>query len=254
MTEDATNALIEQLASKLTAEGKEVLSEIQRAADAGLPPEEVADKALTLSLADQGILMKIFEHKVRAHQAEINEAQKVQANASLAMAVIEQAQVLDPSIGEHTSLKGAIEVLERHGEKIPEGLDTNMPMKVPVIEKIEHKKVSIFGGKREDGSFWMSCREHDVHIDALEAYYEYALLTAAAATYNMTGSLNKTASLLDLSGFQPPAGYEAEDGKYVYFGGDALPFWVEENRGRIMALVDSVPAKTVAAGDFYEDR
>jgi hypothetical protein len=198
--------------------------------------------------------MKIFKHKVTAYQVEINEAQKVRANASLAMAVFEQAQELDPSIGEHTSLKEAIEVLERHGKKIPEGLDTKMPVKVPVIEKIEHEKVPVFGGKREDGNFWMSCREHDVHIDALEVYYEYALLTAAAVTYNMTGSLNKTTSLLDLSGFQPPAGYEAEDGEYVYFGDDALPLWVEENRGRIMALVDSVPAKTVAAGDFYKDR
>jgi hypothetical protein len=85
----------------------------------------------------------------------------------------------------------------------------------------------------------------------LETYYEYALLTAAGV-YNKTGSLDIAASALGHAGFQPPLGYEAEDENDYYFGKEALPFWIEENRNRILGLIDSTPAKAIARGETLE--
>lgn len=121
-----------------------------------------------------------------------------------------------------------------------------------MTEKIAHEEISVYGDKDENGQLVTHFGEHDVQLSNLEAYFDYALLTAAAAVYNMTGSLNQVASMLGWVGFQVPLGYEAEDEKYAYSGREALSFWVEENRERIMDLVDSTPAKTIASGDMYE--
>jgi hypothetical protein len=85
----------------------------------------------------------------------------------------------------------------------------------------------------------------------LETYYEYALLTAAAV-YNKTGSLDTAASTLGWAGFQTPSGYEVEDENDYYVGKEALPFWIEENRNRILGLIDSTPAKAIAPGEALE--
>lgn len=121
-----------------------------------------------------------------------------------------------------------------------------------MTEKIIHEEGPVYGDKDENGRLVTHFGRHDEHLLNLEAYFDYALLTAAAAVYNMTGSLNKAASMLSWVGFQAPLGYATEDEKYAYSGRDALPFWVEENRERIMDLVDSTSAKTIASGDMYE--
>jgi hypothetical protein len=36
------------------------------------------------------------------------------------------------------------------------------------------------------------------------------------------------------------------------FGKEAVPFWVEEYRNRILGLIDSTPAKAIARGETLE--
>jgi hypothetical protein len=125
-------------------------------------------------------------------------------------------------------------------------------VEVPAIQKIEHKEIGVYGDKTPEGYFYAHFGAHDELIDRLETYYEYALLTAAAAVYNKTGSLDTAASALGHAGFQPPSGYEVEDENDYYFGKEALPFWIEENRSRILDLIDSTPAKAIARGETLE--
>lgn len=108
------------------------------------------------------------------------------------------------------------------------------------------------GDKTPEGHFYAHFGEHDELIDRLETYYEYALLTAAAGVYSKTGSLDTVASTLGWAGFQAPLGYEAEDENDYAFGKEALPFWIEENCNRILGLIDSPPAKTIARGETLE--
>jgi hypothetical protein len=86
----------------------------------------------------------------------------------------------------------------------------------------------------------------------LETYYEYALLTAAAAVYNKTGSLDTAASTLGWAGFQAPSSYIVEDENVYNVGEEALRFSIEKNRDRILDFIDSPPAKTIAHGQTLE--
>jgi hypothetical protein len=126
-------------------------------------------------------------------------------------------------------------------------------VEVPATEEIEHKEIGEYWGETPEGHFYPHFGEHEELIDRLETYYEYALLTAAGV-YNKTGSLDIVASALGHAGFQPPFGYEAEDENDHYVGKEALPFWIgiDENRNRILGLIDSTPAKAIARGETLE--
>ena len=73
-------------------------------------------------------------------------------------------------------------------------------------------------------------------------YHRHALLTAAAAIYNRTGSLELVASALCWTGFQAP--FDASE--------EALQEWIEDNRDQILGLTCSTPALTIAHGEMYE--
>jgi hypothetical protein len=68
------------------------------------------------------------------------------------------------------------------------------------------------------------------------------LLTAVAAVYNRTGSLELVASALCWTGFQVPSGVSEE----------ALQEWIEDNRDQILGLAYSTPALTIAHGEMYK--
>jgi len=79
-------------------------------------------------------------------------------------------------------------------------------------------------------------------LDRLERYHHHALLTAAAAVYNRTGSLEIVASVLCWTGFQAPFCSSEE----------ALHEWNEDNQDRIVGLAYSTPALTLAHGEMYQ--
>jgi hypothetical protein len=179
-----------------------------------------------------------------------------------AAALMQRAQDLDRKEGKPVNnamtLREAVKRLRTAGKLSEEGerffervKDT--VVEIPATEKIEHEEISLHGDKTPEGHFYAHFGEHDELIDRLETYYEYALLTAAAAgVYSKTGSLDTVASTLGGAGFQAPLGYEAEDENDYAFGKEALPFWIEENCNRILGLIDSPPAKAIARGETLE--
>lgn len=96
-----------------------------------------------------------------------------------------------------------------------------------MIQEIEHEQVPIH---KHGDRYYLG--EDELLSRRLEEFHDYVLITAAAAVYNVTGSLNKAASLLWLAGFWA----EEED----------LRTWVEENQERIVAHADAGSARAVA--------
>ena len=96
-----------------------------------------------------------------------------------------------------------------------------------MIREITHEEVPI---SKEGDRYHLG--EDEPLSRRLEEFHDYVLVTAAAAIYNFTGSLNKAASLLWWSGFW----IEEED----------LRTWVDENQERIVAHADTGPARMVA--------
>src|SRR3712207_4019600 len=110
------------------------------------------------------------------------------------------------------------------------------------MEQIAHKQIPVHAGKTPEGRTFTHFGEYGEMLDRLESYHRHALLTAAAAVYNRTGSLELTASALCWAGFQAPYG-ESEE---------ALQDWVEDNRDQILGLASSTPALTIAHGEMYK--
>lgn len=96
-----------------------------------------------------------------------------------------------------------------------------------MIREIQHEEVPIH---KQGDHYYLG--EDELLSRRLEDFHDYVLLTAAAAVFNVTGSLNKAASLLWWAGFWA----EEED----------LRTWVEENQERIIAHTGAGSARTVA--------
>src|SRR3712207_1733214 len=100
------------------------------------------------------------------------------------------------------------------------------------MEQITHKQIPVYAGKTPEGQGFTHFGEYEEVLERLERYHRHALLTAAAAVYNRTGSLEFAASALCWTGFQAPSGASEE----------ALQEWIEDNRDQILDLASSTPA------------
>ena len=96
-----------------------------------------------------------------------------------------------------------------------------------MLQEINHKEVPIY----KDGDRY-DLGENETLLRRLEEFHDYVLLTAAAAVYNVSGSLEKAASLLWWAGFW----VDEED----------LRRWVEENQEHIIDHADRGSARAVA--------
>jgi hypothetical protein len=264
-----SNDLIEVLLRRLSPRAREVYDEIEklheRATREGTSPEEVGAQAATLldglTLSDRTDLLRILDAQMAEDEHQEEEATRRAEETRRAAALMRRAQDLDREEGKPvnnaTTLNEAVERLRTAGmlseeeERFIERVKDRV-VEVLETEKIEHKEIGAYGGVTPEGHFYPHFGEHEELIDRLETYYEYALLTAAAAVYNKTGSLDTAASTLGWAGFQTPSGYEVEDENDYYVGKEALPFWIEENRNRILGLIDSTPAKAIAPGEALE--
>jgi hypothetical protein len=264
-----SNDMIEALIRRLSPRAREVYDQIEtlveRPSRKGTSPEEVAAQVRALrdglTPSEHTDLIKILEARMAYVEHQGEEARRRVEKARRAAALIQRAQDLDREEGKPVNdamtVKQAVERLREAGKLseedrrfIERGKDIEVV--ISAIDKIEHKEIGVYGGETPEGHFYAHFDEHEELIDRLETHHEYALLTAAAGVYNKTGSLDVAASALGQVGFQPPLGYEAEDEDFYYIGEDALPFWIEENRDRILAMTDSTPAKTIGQGEMIE--
>jgi hypothetical protein len=264
------NDEIEVLLRRLSPRAREVYDQIEtlveRPSREGTSPEEVGEQAAALldglTLSDRTDLMKILEAQMTDVEHQGEKARRREEQMRQAAALMQRAQDLDRKEGKPVNnamtLREAVERLRTAGklseeeERFFERVKDTV-VEIPATEKIEHEEISLHGDKTPEGHFYAHFGEHDELIDRLETYYEYALLTAAAAgVYSKTGSLDTVASTLGGAGFQAPLGYEAEDENDYAFGKEALPFWIEENCNRILGLIDSPPAKAIARGETLE--
>jgi hypothetical protein len=263
------NDVIEGLLRRLSPRAREVYDEIEklyeRASREGTSPEEVALQVRALSdgltLSERTDLMKILEAQMADVEHQGEEARRMVEKARRAAALIQRTQDVDREEGKPVNdamtVKQAVERLREAGklseddERFIERVK-DIEVVISAIDMIEHKEIGVYGGKTPEGHFYAHFGEHEELIDRLETHHEYALLTAAAGVYNKTGSLDVVANALGQVGFQPPVGYEAEDEDFYYIGEDALPFWIEENRDRILAMTDSTPAETIGQGEMVE--
>ena len=110
------------------------------------------------------------------------------------------------------------------------------------MEQIDHKQIPVYADKTQEGRTFTHFGEYGEMLDRLKGYHRHALLTAAAAIYNRTGSLELAASALCWAGFRAPSG-ESEE---------ALQEWIEDNRDQILRLAHSTPALAVAHGEMYK--
>ena len=110
------------------------------------------------------------------------------------------------------------------------------------MEQIDHKQIPVYAGKTQEGQTFTHFGEYGEMLDRLERYHRHALLTAAAAVYTRTGSLELVASALCWTSFQAPFGASEE----------ALQEWIEDNRDQILSLAHSTPALAVAHGEMYK--
>ena len=110
------------------------------------------------------------------------------------------------------------------------------------MDQIDHKQIPVYAGKTQEGQTFTHFGEYGEMLDRLERYHRHALLTAAAAVYNRTGSLELAASSLCWSGFRAPFGASEE----------ALQEWIEDNRDQILGLAYSTTALTIAHGEMYK--
>jgi hypothetical protein len=263
------NDEIEDLLRRLSPRAREVYDQIEtlveRPSREGTSPEEVAAQVRALrdglTPSEHTDLLKILEAQMAEVEHQGEEARRKVEKARRAAALIQRAQDLDRAEGKPVNdamtVKQAVERLREAGKLSEEDVRffervKDRIVEVPATEKIEHKEIGEYWGETPEGHFYPHFGEHEELIDHLEAYHEYALLTAAAAVYNKTGSLDIAASTLGHAGFQPPLGYEPEDENDYDVGKEVLPFWIEENRNRILGLIDSTPAKAIARGETLE--
>jgi hypothetical protein len=264
MSNDVMEALLRRLSPRAREVYDEVVKLSERAAREDTNPNELHALANALldglSPSDRADVRKVLSVQAKDHQHRGEEEIRKGEEIVRATALIQRAKDLDRAEGKPVSnmtVNLAIERLREAGklseedERFIERVK-DMEVEIPAIEKIEHEEISVHWDKTPEGHIYAHFGEHDELIDRLETYYEYVLLTAAAAVYNMTGSLDTAASTLGLAGFQTPAGYIVEDENVLSSGEDTLPFWIDENRNRILGFIDSTPAKIIAHGETLE--
>jgi hypothetical protein len=106
---------------RLSTEGKELLGQIMGRALTG---DEARVKIGHLVPEDRRVLRDIFIYLENAYEVTAEYHLEQQRQARLAKAVIERAMQLEPGkLGLDSPLREAVEVLERHGEKVPDALD-----------------------------------------------------------------------------------------------------------------------------------
>jgi len=110
------------------------------------------------------------------------------------------------------------------------------------MEQIFHRQIPVHAGKTPEGQKSTHFGEYSEMLDRLESYHRHALLTAAAAVYNRTDSLELAASALCWTGFRAPSG-ESEE---------ALQECIADNRDLILGLTNSTSALTIAHGEMYK--
>ena len=110
------------------------------------------------------------------------------------------------------------------------------------MEQTDHKQIPVYAGKTQEGQMFTHFGEYGEMLDRLERYHRHALLTAAAAVYTRTDSLELVASALCWSGFRAP--FDASE--------EVLQEWIEDNREQILGLAYSTPALKVAHGEMYK--
>ena len=123
----------EMFVKQLSPEGLDVFEQMQKME---LSPEEVGEKMLQLTPKDQAVLLEINKYLAQAYEIEREHNAEGYRQSQLALSVFERASALEPgSIKRGTTTGEAIKVLERHGEKPPEGLDLDRWEEVPVKEE-----------------------------------------------------------------------------------------------------------------------
>ena len=111
----------EFLMERLSTEGKELLGQI---IGRNLTGDEARVKIGRLVPEDRRVLMDIFMYLENAYEVTAEYHLEQRQQARLAKAVIERAMQLEPGkLGLDSTLREAVEVLERHGEKVPDALD-----------------------------------------------------------------------------------------------------------------------------------
>jgi len=264
-----SNDVIEALLRRLSPRAREVYEEVVKLSELAAREDTNPNKLSALAQAlldglppsDRADMRKVLSARAKGHKHRGEVAMRKGEEILRATALIQRAEDLDRAQGKPVSndmnIREAIERLREAGklseedERFIERVK-DMEVEIPAIEKIEHEEIGLYGDKTPEGQFYAHFGEHDELIDRLETYYEYALLTAAAAVYNKTGSLDTAASTLGWAGFQAPSSYIVEDEKVYNVGEEALRFWIEKNRDRILDFIDSPPAKTIAHGQTLE--
>jgi hypothetical protein len=114
----------EFLMERLSTEGRELLGQIM---SRNLTGDEARVKMACLLPEDRRVLRDIFIYLENAYEVTAEHHLKQRQQAQLAKAVIERAMQLEPGkLGLDSTLREAVEVLERHGEKVPDALDLSL--------------------------------------------------------------------------------------------------------------------------------
>lgn len=230
------NAMIERLKAKLSPEAQQLMEDIEKGR-VGLGDIGGRLDQLQLPADEFGTLQRILRMHSRAASVVAEEHREDAEQLQKAGKVFDRAIELEGG-SEGMTLRDAVEVLRRHDEEPPEGLDLEGTLKVPVIEKVEHKPARITlqgmeGPLPEDGvSRWAD---------------QLALSTmrvVAAVVWLSTGSLDRAASVLYWSGYRVPPGYFDidEDDEAAEVGMDEeaeLRLWVERDQHGIRRIMDT---------------
>jgi hypothetical protein len=113
---------------RLSTEGKELLGQIL---GRHLTGDEARVKMGRLVPEDRRVLMDIFMYLENAYEVAAEYHLKQRQQARLTKVVIERAMQLEPGeLGVDPTLREAVEVLERHGEKVPDALDLSRMLAV----------------------------------------------------------------------------------------------------------------------------
>lgn len=250
-----TNELIERLTARLSPAGREVERELQLLTPEGATTpdaelkaraREAAKLADGLPDADRDLIKRIMELRATAYGHQAEENADMARVARLAGSTIERAVELERAEGlepdENMTLAEALAVLERHGERTPEGLDPNLVIKVPTTAKIEHKSARVILNPSAAESVPPDVKAEARLVSWAANFYKQAMLIAAGGVLFKTDSLDLAASVLWWAGFTVPPGYFPEDHEGAdYSPGDeeALRLWVEQERENILQAVSS---------------
>ena len=187
------------------------------------------------------------------------------AQTELALEAVRRATELERAAGRampsDATLADALAVLERNGEQPPEGLDTGAVLKVPAVEKIEHRGARVITRPEAAESAPPEAKLEHRTMYWASAFYQDAMRITAAGVLASTGSLDTAANVLWFAGFAVPPGSPEE--KAVEDGGplegyerdDEVPLraWVERERESIARAVRSEGLRLSGTGRLMED-